>query len=433
MNARFTTLAGLILFGWVLIASAQAPAPAVQAPTPAFEIHGTVVSGKMPLPGVTIIAANSLTGKKVSTSTDTDGRYTLAVPGRGKYVVRGELMAFAAATSEVVINPTTPQQKVDLQMILLSRVPKESTDGTATAAQQIAGALLGRGSQTLSVNAETTTTENGGQSGGDAPLAGMNALANTADAGNQSVSVSGQMGNTQDFGLRNMDDLRDRLDEMRARGELPQGGGGFGMAGGGGPGGGGSGGPMIFGGPGMMGGGGRNGRGGININKPHGMIYYSLGNSALDASPYSLSGIPADKPDYGSSRFGATIGGPLNIPHIYQGGMKTMFFGGYTGTRSTTPYDVFSHVPTAEERAGNFADTTYTSGPNKGQPVQLYDPLTGAPLGTNIGGLINPAAQGLLAFIPLPNQTGNPQQNFRFSSAAQSNSDQVFFRLIHNF
>jgi hypothetical protein len=431
MNIRPTALAGLILFGWVLVASAQAPAPTAQAPTAAFEIHGTVVSGKMPLPGVTISAANSLTGKKVSTSTDTDGRYTLAVPGRGKYVVRAELTAFAAATSEAVINPATPQQEVDLQMILLSRVPKESTDSTAAAAQQIAGALLGRGSQTLSVNADAAAGENGGQSGGDAPLAGMNALANTADAGNQSVSVSGQMGNTQDFGLRNMDDLRERLDEMRARGELPQGAGGFGMAGDGGPGGGG--GPMIFGGPGMMGGGGRNGRGGVNINKPHGMVYYSLGNSALDASPYSLSGIPADRPDYGSSRFGATVGGPLNIPHIYQGGMKTMFFGGYTGTRSTTPYDVFSHVPTAEERAGNFTDTTYTSGPNKGQPVQLYDPLTGAPLGSNITGLINPAAQGLLAFIPLPNQPGNPQQNFRFSSAAQSNSDQVFFRLIHNF
>jgi len=432
MKIRSIALAGIVLSGLASLASAQASAPTAQEPAPAFEIRGTVVSGKMPLPGVTVSAANSLTGKKVASSTDTDGRYTLVVPGRGKYVVRAELMAFATATSEVVINPTTPQQKIDLQMILLSRVPKESTDGTAAAAQQIAGALLGRGSQTLSVNADTNSAESGGQSGGDTPLAGMNALANTADAGNQSVSVSGQMGNTQDFGLRNMDDLRERLDEMRSRGELPQGAGGFGMAGGGGSGGGG--GPfMILGGPGMMGGGGRNGRGGININKPHGMVYYSMGNSALDASPYSLSGIPADKPDYGSSRFGATIGGPLNIPHLYNGGTKTMFFGGYTGTRSTTPYDVFSHVPTAEERAGNFADTTYTSGPNQGQPVQLYDPLTGAPLGNNIGGLINPAAQGLLAFIPLPNQPGNPQQNFRFSSAAQSNSDQVFLRLIHNF
>ncbi|HEX6880103.1 MAG TPA: carboxypeptidase regulatory-like domain-containing protein, partial [Terriglobales bacterium] len=247
-------------------------------------------------------------------------------------------------------------------------------------------------------------------------------LASTADADNQSVSVSGQMGNTQDFGLHNMDVLRERIEEMRARGELPQGG----------PMGGPGGGPMIFGGPGIMRGGGRNGRGGFNINRPHGMVYYSAGNSVLDASPYSLSGVANAKPDYGSSRFGATVGGPLNIPHVYNGGMKTMFFVGYTGTRSTNLYDVFSHVPTVEERGGNFDATTYTAGPAKGQPVQLYDPLTGSPLGTNISGHINPSAQGLLAFIPLPNQPANPLQNFRFSSSSQADSDMLFFRLIHN-
>ena len=197
MNARSFILSGLALFGSALTALGQAPA----AQPVAFEIHGTVVSGKTPLPGVAISAANSLTGKKVATSTDTDGRYALSLPGRGKYVVRAELTAFAAATSEAVISPATPQQKIDLQMILLSRVPKESTDGTRATAQQIAGALLGRGAQTLSVNTDGSTADSA-QSGGDTPLAGMNALAGTADAGNQSVSVSGQMGNTQDFGWR---------------------------------------------------------------------------------------------------------------------------------------------------------------------------------------------------------------------------------------
>ncbi len=420
MKLSSILLLGILAVGASLVAQTAAPTPA-----PAFQIHGSVLSGKTPLPGVTISAANSLTGKKVVTSTDPDGRYVLAVPGRGKYVVRAELTAFAAATAEAIVNPATPQQNVDLQMTLLSRVPKETTDPTDTA-QQLAGALLGRGSQTLSLNAGMTGDDSMGQSGGETPLAGMNALASTADADNQSVSVSGQMGNTQDFGLHNMDDLRERIEEMRARGELPQGGP---M---GGPGGGPGGGPMIFGGPGIMRGGGRNGRGGFNINRPHGMIYYSAGNSVLDASPYSLSGISNPKPDYGSSRFGATVGGPLNIPHVYNGGMKTMFFVGYTGTRSTTPYDVFSHVPTTEERTGNFDASTYTSGPNKGQAVQLYDPLTGTPLGTDISSLINPSAQGLLAFIPLPNQPGNTQQNFRFSSSSQADSDMLFFRLIHN-
>src|SRR5512146_958759 len=342
MTSRSILRSLLLVLCAGIAAAAQAPkstaaqsTPSSAAVAPEFEIRGAVVSGKTPLPGVTISAANSLTGKKVTTSTDPDGRYLLKVPGRGKYVVRAELTAFAAATSEVTINPATPQQKVDLEMTLLSRVPKEPANGVAAeAAQQLAGTLMGRGSQTLSVTADLGANESTGE--GETPLAGMNALASTADAGNQSLSVSGQMGNTQDFG-RNIDDMRERIEEMRARGDLPQGGGGFGGPGGGGP-------IMIFGGPGMMGGGGRVGRGGFNINKPHGMVYYSPGSSALDAAPYSLSGIPANKPDYGSNRCGATIGGPLSIPHVYQGGMKTMFIGGYTGTRSTNLYDVFSHV-----------------------------------------------------------------------------------------
>src|SRR5512146_347201 len=378
MTVRSILRHALLLVCACVTAAAQAPQPGPMQPStpvPAqsvqaqdFEIQGTVASGKLPLPGVSVSAANSLTGKKITTSTDPDGRYVLKVPGRGKYVVRAEPTAFAAATSEVIINPTTPHAKVDLQMVLLSRVPKENTDQTAAAAQQLAGTLMGRGAQTLSLSADLGSNE--GTSEGETPLAGMNALANTADANNQSVSVSGQMGNTQDFGVRNMDDLRERIDEMRARGELPQNGFAIGGPGGmmGGPGGGGGGLLMIMGGPGMM----RGMRGGFNVNRPHGMVYYSMGNSALDAAPFSLSGIPNAKPDYGSSRFGAAIGGPLNIPHVYNGGMKTMFFGGYTGTRSTTPYDVFSHVPTIDERAGNFSNTI---DPKTGQPVQLFAPL----------------------------------------------------------
>ena len=88
-------------------------------------------------------------------------------------------------------------------------------------------------------------------SGGDAPLQGMSALASTADATNDSVSVNGAMGQTAAFG-RGAEDMQDRIDEMRARGELPggQSGQGNGFQGGpGGPGGPGGGGPIMMGGP----------------------------------------------------------------------------------------------------------------------------------------------------------------------------------------
>ena len=119
----------------------------------------------------------------------------------------------------------------------------------------------------------------------------------------------------------------DRIREFRDR----QGGGAggnviqMGGAGGGGPIGGGGGPVMIFGG----GGGGGRGFGNFNINKPHGTVFYQAGNSIFDAKPYSLTGQPTVKPDYNQSRFGAFLGGPLNIPKIYHGGTKTFFFGGF--------------------------------------------------------------------------------------------------------
>jgi trimeric autotransporter adhesin len=405
--------------------AAQASVPAGDAAPVRFEITGTVKSGATPLPGVTVVAAHSLTGKKVTTSTDVDGSFQLVVPNKGKWVVRAEMSAFAVQTAEVRLDPTAPTQKIDLTMTLLSRVPK-TTDGTqmAGAAAALGNILSGNGTERLTLNTDVAalaSLASGGNNGSDAPLAGANAMASSADATNESVAVSGQMGNSQDLGLRNMDELRDRIQELRAQGRLGDGGGP------GGPGGFGDGGPMIF----RIPGGGRGGMRGFNINRPHGALYYSAGNGALDASPFPLSGMQNSKPDYGSNRFGGMVGGPLNIPHIYNGGTKTFFFGGYTGVRNGQPYDVFSHVPTALERVGDFSQTLYTSGPNAGQPVQLFDPTTGAPLGSNIASMISPQAQALLKYIPLPNQPG--EQNYRFTSTQQTSSDSANIRLTHNF
>lgn len=399
-----------------------AVASAPQATAQGFEISGVVKSGSTPLPGVAVTAAHSLTGKKVSTSTDLDGSYRLAIPNKGKWVVRAELSGFAAQTSEIKLDPAAPTQKIDLAMTLLSRVPKPE-DGSAVAGMQGTGNVLtsGKGVERLSLSGDQAALNAaGGQGGSDAPLAGANALASSADAGNESIAVNGQMGNSQDFGLRNMDDLRDKIQELRSQGRLND-------MGGGGPGGG-----LIMMLPGGGGGGGRGGFRGFNINRPHGAIFYNAGNSALDAAPFPLSGNGNLKPEYSSNRFGGLVGGPLNIPHIYNGGLKTFFVVNYTGNRSGQPYDVFSHVPTLLERGGDFSQSVYTSGPNAGMPVQLYDPSTNASLGSSIpAGMISAQALALLNYIPKPNQPG--QQNFRFTTTQNAISDAGSIRLIHNF
>src|SRR5690348_4153321 len=153
-------LAAALLLAGPLLWGQAAPAPvAADLPAPAASsctITGRVLAAKTPLPGVSISAANSLTGKKVATSTDVDGSYTLQVPGRGRYVIRAELAAFAPATGEVVVNPANCQPHADLEMTLLSRVqsaPNSELAQSAQAAALMAG-LAGRGFQNLALSAD---------------------------------------------------------------------------------------------------------------------------------------------------------------------------------------------------------------------------------------------------------------------------------------
>lgn len=408
----------------------QGPGPAATvAPASFGEIVGVVKSGSVPLPGVTVTAANTLTGKKFITSTDLDGSFRIVVSGKGRYVVRTEFSAFAPVTQEIVLNEQNRTGRVDLSMVLLSRAQKEAQEEQRQqSAQQTASSVSRTGPQQLSLSAGGGDTENmtpsandpASLSGAGLPNAGL-----AAEGGNESVAVSGAMGRSEQNPF-DPGEMQDRMNELRDQAQQ-QGGNGPIMLGGG-PGGMGGAGPMVFvmggggfGGPG--GGGGRGGRGmrGFNVNKPHGSLFYTYDGSGLDAKPFSLNGQPEDKANYNQNRFGATIGGPLNIPHIYKGGTKTFIFGNYTGSRSSNPYDVFSTVPSLAERSGDFSSL----------PFKLINPVTNTAFLNNQVPVSAAAAQ-LLAFIPQPNLPGTVR-NFHFVSAAPSNSDTMFIRINHSF
>jgi len=408
--------------------SAATPAARQAAAAPAsgttFEIAGSARNGKTPLPGVTVTAANTLTGKKYAAVTNNEGKFSFSGVPRGRYVVRIEFMGFATFTQEIVLNPENPSAKVDAELILASRQQDESN------AERAAMAAAGKGFQSIAVdsvlsslaggNGLAGSNGNGGGQGGDLsslPLSGAGAEGPT-----ESVSITGAQGRTQDFGGGSEEDLQQRIQEFRERAQ------GLGIGGFGGGGG--------FGGPG--GGGiaiGRIGGRGFNINQPHGVLYFSDDTSTLDASPFSLNGLTLPKADYNQARFGANVGGPVKIPKIWDGGNKWFFFAGWNGTRGSTPYDSFSTVPTLDERAGNFSNATY----NDGQPVQIFNPVNGQQYSFNgvpneINPLlISPAATSLLQFIPLPNiATTTSGQNFHYVTSSQTNSDTIILRLIHN-
>ena len=413
----------LMTGAWALAQTAEQPAaPQTTASPPATaggSIQGMVKSGNMPIPGAAITAANTLTGQKVVTWTDVNGQYALQVPADGRYVVKAQMAAFAPATGEVLINATNRSAKVDLEIVLLSRAQQAAQEQ-----QRQASAGGNRGFQSLSVTQ--------GEVGGDfypngnsdqavqseASVPGM-----SLNAATESVAVSGNASGS-DFSTMSSDEMRQRMQEYR-----DQQGGGFrgGPPGGGGPaGGGGGGGPMI-----MFG-----GRGRFDINRPHGTVYYTAGNDALNAAPYSLTGQPVNKSGYMQNRFGVSLGGPLNIPGIYKGGDKTFFFFNYNGSHGDNPYDAFSTVPTGDERNGNFSNSTILTRDSNGnpvrEPVQIFSGASG-PCNTlqSCGLAIDSVAQGLLKYLPLRNLPGVDVQNFHFVSSATSNSNDLNVRLMH--
>src|SRR5215468_7741816 len=137
--------------------TATSSPPASNSPAsaaPFGEITGAVKSGTTPLPGVTVSAANSLTGKKYVTSTDVDGSFKISVGGKGRYVIRAEFSAFAPATQEIVINDQIRAGKADLSMILLSRAQREAQqEQQQQIAQRLASGVGGRpGMQQLALS-----------------------------------------------------------------------------------------------------------------------------------------------------------------------------------------------------------------------------------------------------------------------------------------
>jgi trimeric autotransporter adhesin len=398
---RFLTCLPLFL----ALAHAQTPPAPPQMETTSGAIHGVVKSGNMPIPGASITVTLGSTADKVNTWTDVGGNYSVAVAASGSYTVAVQMFAFADKTQQVLIDASHQNVEANFELTLLSRLREENPQprrpGNPPTAQ--------RGFQSLSV--QQNSPEAGGNSISDVVPAGMPVPGIDPNSATESIAVSGNTSNP--LNAMSGSELEQRVNDARQQG------GGFGAPGGFG------GGQGGFGGGGGGGGGGAmtiTGRRGFDINHPHGSIYYGVGDSALNAAPYSLVGEPATQPGYLQNSFGGSVGGPLNIPKFYHGGAKTFFFVNYNGKRGENPFQQFSTVPTLLQRQGNFSQT----------PVVIYNPTTNTPFPSNTISQINPVAAGLLAFIPLPNLPGD-RQNFHFVTSANNNTDDLNVRVNHSF
>ncbi len=445
----------------------------------AADASGKKVAGT-PLPGVTVTATNTLTGKKYTAATDVTGAFQMSIPRNGRYVLRAEFAAFAPATSEVLLNATQHTGKAEFALELASRVAaRNAATGTGTAVAVAASGAGAAGAQartrglqslnaTGSADADTEAASLGDGGGDTSAIPALTSL--SGDSGSDSVAISGQNGQINGLAGFNEDDMRNRIQDaiqgaQRTGGDVstavvgmvgnmamggPQafGGGGGPFNGpadgfGGGPGGGGAGG---FGGGGFAGGAGGFGRGGFRNFNPaavHGNVYYQGGNAALDATQFSLTGV-ALKPAYSTNQYGLALSGSPYIPGLTKPDTRQNLFLNWTGQRNQTPQNIYNTVPTLLQRTGNFNGLTQAvSGVQT--PVILYNPATGQPYGNCssylnptcnvITGPLSPQATALLQYIPTPNTdiaSGNTDYNYQRITTAGNNSSQISARFTRS-
>jgi hypothetical protein len=178
----------------------------------------------------------------------------------------------------------------------------------------------------------------------------------------------------------------------------------------------------------------------------HGSAYEYLRNQDLNANTWNSNRLGQPIGVFHDNVFGGTIGGPVEIPKLYNGHDKTFFFFNYEGTRHVSGSNATqTGVPTGFERAGNFSQSLI----GNGVPVIVYDPASGTstPTGDVIrqpypGNIIpmsklDPLSALYLSYYPMPNTAplpGSSDANNYVGSSLNPQSDNRWTgRLDHNF
>jgi Carboxypeptidase regulatory-like domain/TonB dependent receptor len=180
-------------------------------------------------------------------------------------------------------------------------------------------------------------------------------------------------------------------------------------------------------------------------NSLHGTAYEYLRNKVLNSNTYFGNQANLPNPSFTQNQYGFNIGGPVYIPHVYDGHNKTFFFVNFEGFALRQGVTYTTTVPTAAELTGNLSDlgtpiydplTTcgVTGYPACAQGVALYNrtQFPGAVIPQN---RLNPTA--LLyakTFFPAPNIAGAPPTGINYTTTGSSggNNYETVVHIDHN-
>ena len=185
-------------------------------------------------------------------------------------------------------------------------------------------------------------------------------------------------------------------------------------------------------------------RGGTN--QPHFGLFEFFKNPALNANSWSNNRNNVKRPSCCSfNQFGFNVGGPIVIPHLYDGRNKTFMFWSHQFTKNSSIQTPLATVPIQAWRDGDFSNLRL--GGTNGAAITIYDPLTvnSSDIRTAFPGNIipknrlDPISVGLIKYWPTPNNvpvTGSTNagaNNFLAQGKQRSTDNRFDSRLDHYF
>lgn len=208
-------------------------------------------------------------------------------------------------------------------------------------------------------------------------------------------------------------------------------------------------------------------------NQFHGRLFEYFRNQIMNSNGWVNNDEGASRQAFHQNNYGFSLGGPIKVPHVYDGSGKSFFFFGWEGERYDTGAVVQSTVPTLLQQQGDFSQTIIDYQNSVPIYASIFDPyhldsggnrlqygsVPGAPVGANgfsgskicsqadiTGGTCPAASRGLslqstlfahyMALYPQPNHVASSidgYSNDRLDSIAITRpTDRFFLRLDEN-
>jgi trimeric autotransporter adhesin len=393
---------------WPLHAQAnpnRKQSPAQKSSAPGGRIHGFAKQGTVPLSGVDVIIVGADSGKKFGTLTDGSGGYSVTLPNDGRYFIRAVFRAVTSSQQEIRVGVG----RRDLQLNF-------SFEGSAVAntLASLWPPLILAPVAANTVSLQPTVSNPGGASGarfpqftGDAVFSGD---AFTVYGVPAVVTPYFQMADLMRQAFEDGHELQGppmqpyatTENETSSDAESADAG---------------TSGSTTY------------ADSGASKSKPHGEIFWTGGNSALNAQPYLIAGQTVPNPAYSSNGYGLTLGAQPFFPGVTKPSARDYILLSYAGGLASTLVSDYGVVPTALERSGNFSQLVDTTG----ALIPIYPPRSTTPFPNNtINTPLDPAALASLKFLPEPNldSTGI---NYRLLATQGTHGDTLGVTYSHNF